>query len=64
MSSARDLIAAVHWLRLGHKQNDEHARELLPKVEAHLRCSHCGRRRGAISRTAATRATLPFGGVL
>ena len=37
----RDRIAAVHWLRLAAKQNHKEARDLLPKVEAHLRCSRC-----------------------
>ena len=38
----QDLIASVHWLRRADKQDHEEARELLAKVEASLRCSHCG----------------------
>ena len=38
----RDLIVAVHWLRRTVKHDFEPARELLPKAEAELRCSHCG----------------------
>ena len=38
----QDLITAVHWLRLAHKQNHENTRKLLPMMEAHLRCSQCG----------------------
>ena len=42
VGAPRDLIAAVHWLRRADKQNHKHARELLPMMEVHLCCLHCG----------------------